>query len=33
MRQLVTTKTGDIDVLKVEERPDPEPAPGEVLVR
>ena len=33
MRQLVTTKTGDIDVLKIEERPDPEPAPGEVVIR
>src|SRR5688500_18130694 len=33
MRQVVTTTTGDVDVLKVEERPDPVPAPGEVLVR
>jgi len=33
MRQVVTTKTGDIDVLKIEERPDPEPAPGEVVIR
>ena len=33
MRQVVTTKTGDIDVLKIEERPDPEPAAGEVVIR
>src|SRR5436190_435312 len=33
MRQVVTTTTGDVDVLKVEERPDPQPAPGEVVVR
>src|SRR6185295_10354991 len=33
MRQIVTTGTGGIDVLKVEERPDPVPAAGEVLVR
>src|SRR5215204_6433906 len=33
MRQIVTTTTGDVSVLKVEERPDPQPAPGEVLVR
>lgn len=33
MRQVVTTTTGGVDVLKVEERPDPQPAPGEVLVR
>jgi len=33
MRQVVTTKTGGVDVLKIEERPDPQPAPGEVLVR
>ena len=33
MRQVVTTTTGDIDVLKVEEKPDPTPKPGEVLIR
>ena len=33
MRQVVTTATGGFDVLKIEERPDPVPAPGEVVVR
>ena len=33
MRQIVTTASGDIDVLKVEERPDPKPSTGEVLIR
>ena len=33
MRQVVTTTTGDIDVLKVQEKPDPTPGPGEVLIR
>jgi synaptic vesicle membrane protein VAT-1 len=33
MRQIVTTASGDIDVLKVEERADPKPAAGEVLIR
>jgi NADPH:quinone reductase-like Zn-dependent oxidoreductase len=33
MRQVVTTGTGGIEVLKVEERPDPVPAAGEVVVR
>ena len=33
MRQVVTTTTGDIDVLKVQEKPDPTPEPGEVLIR
>ena len=33
MRQVVTTRTGDIDALKVEERPDPQPGPGQVVVR
>jgi NADPH:quinone reductase-like Zn-dependent oxidoreductase len=33
MRQIVTTSTGGIDVLKVEDRPDPQPAPGEVVIK
>jgi len=33
MRQIVTTANGGIEVLKVEQRPDPAPAPGEVLIR
>src|SRR5687768_5308877 len=33
MRQIVTTGTGDIDVLKIEERPDPTPGEVEVLIR
>lgn len=33
MKQIVTTANGDIGVLKVEERPDPQPGPGQVLVR
>src|SRR4030095_2814865 len=33
MRQVVTTTTGGIDVLKVQEKPDPTPKPGEVLIR
>lgn len=33
MRQIVTTTTGDIDVLKVEEKPDPTPGAGEVVIR
>lgn len=33
MRQIVTTRNGGPDVLVVEERPDPKPAKGEVLVR
>jgi synaptic vesicle membrane protein VAT-1 len=32
MRQVVTTTTGDIGVLKVQEAPDPTPAKGEVVV-
>lgn len=32
MRQVVTTTTGDISVLKVEEAPDPIPAKGQVVV-
>src|SRR5215813_13858274 len=33
MRAIVTTGNGDVRVMKVEERPDPTPARGEVLVR
>src|SRR4029450_5405758 len=33
MKQVVTTTTGDISVLKVQEKPDPTPKPGEVLIR
>jgi NADPH:quinone reductase-like Zn-dependent oxidoreductase len=33
MRQIVTTGTGDIDVLKVQEKPDPSPGPDEVVIR
>src|SRR5262249_24195494 len=33
MRQIVTTANGGIGVLKVEERPDPKPSAGEVLIR
>src|SRR5258708_36883323 len=33
MRAIVTTRNGDVDVLKVETRPDPVPGRGEVLVR
>jgi NADPH:quinone reductase-like Zn-dependent oxidoreductase len=33
MRQIVTTANGDIDVLKVQEKPDPTPAEGEVAIR
>lgn len=32
MKQIVTTTTGDIDVLKVQEQTDPKPASGEVLI-
>lgn len=32
MRQVVTTKNGGVDVLRVEEKPDPKPGPGEILV-
>jgi len=32
MRQVVTTTTGDIGVMKVQEAPDPAPAKGEVVV-
>ncbi|HJT26898.1 MAG TPA: medium chain dehydrogenase/reductase family protein [Pyrinomonadaceae bacterium] len=33
MRQIVTTANGDIDVLKVQEKPDPTPGDGEVVIR
>jgi NADPH:quinone reductase-like Zn-dependent oxidoreductase len=33
MRAIVTTRNGDVDVMKVETRPDPVPARGEVLIR
>ncbi len=32
MRQVVTTRNGGVEVLRVEERPDPQPATGEVLI-
>jgi NADPH:quinone reductase-like Zn-dependent oxidoreductase len=33
MRTIVTTRNGGVDVLKVEQRPDPVPGPDEVLIR
>src|SRR5882762_508994 len=33
MRAIVTSRNGDVDVLKIETRPDPTPGPGEVLIR
>lgn len=33
MRAIVTTGNGDVRVMRVETRPDPLPAPGEVLIR
>ena len=33
MKQIVITKYGDTDVLKIQERQDPEPAAGEVLIK
>ena len=33
MRQIVTTSTGDIDVLQVQEKPDPTLGEGEVVIR
>jgi len=33
MRAIVTTRNGDVDVLKIETRPDPVPGKGEVLIR
>src|ERR1041385_4026366 len=33
MRQIVTTATGDVDVLKIKENPDPTPAADQVVIR
>ncbi len=33
MRQIVTTRNGGVDVLRVEEKPDPTPKNGEVVIR
>ena len=33
MRQIVTTATGGVGVLKVQEKPDPEPQDGQVVIR
>jgi NADPH:quinone reductase-like Zn-dependent oxidoreductase len=33
MRAIVTTAAGDVRVMKVEERPDPQPKPGQVVIR
>jgi NADPH:quinone reductase-like Zn-dependent oxidoreductase len=33
VRQIVTTGTGGIDVLKVQEKPDPQPQAGEVVIK
>src|SRR6267378_6840739 len=33
MRQIVTTKNGGIEVLQVQEKPDPQPKAGEVVVK
>lgn len=33
MRQIVTTGTGGVDVLKVQEKPDPKPRAGEIAIR
>jgi len=33
MRAIVTTRNGDVSVLKVEERPNPQPTAGQVLIR
>jgi NADPH:quinone reductase-like Zn-dependent oxidoreductase len=33
MRAIVTTRNGDVDAMKVEERPDPVPTKGQVLIR
>jgi synaptic vesicle membrane protein VAT-1 len=33
VRQIVTTATGGIDVLKIQDKPDPKPAAGEVVIK
>ena len=33
MRQIVISKYGDTDVLKILEKKDPKPLPGEVLIK
>jgi NADPH:quinone reductase-like Zn-dependent oxidoreductase len=33
MRQIVTTRNGGVEVLKVQEVPDPKPGPGQALIR
>src|SRR5207302_4786570 len=33
MRAIVTTRNGDVRALKIEERPDPIPSKGQVLIR
>ncbi len=33
MKQVVTTATGDVDVLKLETNSDPKPGPGEIVIR
>src|SRR6478752_181597 len=33
MRAIVTTANGDVRVMRVEQRPDPQPKPGQVLIR
>src|SRR5947207_6732879 len=33
MRAIVTTANGDVSVMKVEQRPDPQPQTGQVLIR
>src|SRR5437867_6973000 len=33
MRQIVTTANGGVEVLKVQEAPDPKPGPGEVVIQ
>ena len=33
MRQIVTTRNGGTEVLEVQEKPDPQPKPGEVVVK
>src|SRR2546421_12837036 len=33
MRQIVIPRSGGVDVLRIEEKPDPQPAKGEVTIR